>query len=257
SENKKKQMKKMLIIFILLIIIVDIFFEVNFPKINEVSLESDKVKEDIRIIQISDLHDKIIRDDFIEAIKNQNPDFIVITGDLIDRRTSDYNNVYSFIEKLAPFPIYCISGNHDLSHKDVTKFNQELSKRGVIVLNEKSTSYKGIDLYGFEYYSSFNNLKAKTDVFSLALVHNPMDIVEKDTTFDLILSGHTHGGQVRFPFVGAIFIPGQGLFAKYDKGLFQINEKTKLYIDSGLGNTFLPIRFLNRSQVSLIRIYSK
>jgi len=250
-------MKKMLIIFILLIIVVDIFFEVNFPKINEVSLESDKVKEDIRIIQISDLHDKIIRDDFIEAIKNQNPDFIVITGDLIDRRTSDYNNVYSFIEKLAPFPIYCISGNHDLSHKDIAKFNQELSKRGVIVLNEKSTSYKGIDLYGFEYYSSFNNLQAKEDVFSLALVHNPMDIIEKDTTFDLILSGHTHGGQVRLPFVGAIFIPGQGLFAKYDKGLFQINEKTKLYIDSGLGNTFLPIRFLNRSQVSLIRIYSK
>jgi uncharacterized protein len=250
-------MKKILIILILLIVIIDVFFEVNFPKINEVLIESDKLKEEVRIIQISDLHNKYVGDDFIETIKNQNPDFIVITGDLVDRRTSDYNNVYSFIEKLSSFPIYCISGNHDLSHKDVAKFNQELSKRGVVVLNEKSTSYKGIDLYGFEYYSDFDNLQAKNDVFSLALVHNPMDIIEKDTPFDLILSGHTHGGQVRLPFVRAIFIPGQGFFAKYDKGLFQINEKTKLYIDSGLGNTFLPIRFLNRSQASLIRIYSK
>lgn len=249
-------MKKMLIILILLIIL-DVYFEVNFPKINEVSIESNKVKEDIKIIQISDLHDKRIGDDFIETIKNQNPDFIVLTGDLIDRRTTDYSYVYSFIEKLSKFPIYSISGNHDLSHKDIAKFNQELSKRGVTILNEKSISYKGIDLYGFEYYSDFDNLQAKEDVFSLALVHNPMEIIKKNTSFDLILSGHTHGGQIRLPFIGAIFIPGQGFLAEYDKGLFQINEKTKLYIDSGLGNTFLPIRFMNRSQVSLIRIYSK
>jgi uncharacterized protein len=248
-------MKKMLIILILLIVI-DVFFEVNFPKINEVLIESDKVKEEIRIIQISDLHNKNISDNFIETIKNQNPDFIVLTGDLVDRRTDDYNYVYYFIEKLSRFPMYYVSGNHDLSHKDIIKFNQELSKRGVVILDEKNVSYKGIDLYGYGYYSNFNNLKTNEN-FSLALVHNPVEIVEKDIFFDLILSGHTHGGQVRVPFVGAIFIPGQGFFAKYDKGMFQINEKTKLYIDSGIGNTFLPIRFLNRSQVSLIRIYSK
>ncbi|MCF6465949.1 phosphoesterase, partial [Clostridium sp. Cult2] len=63
----------------------------------------------------------------------------------------------------------------------------------------------------------------------------------------------THGGQVRLPIIGAIISPGQGLFPKFDKGVFKIN-KTILYIDSGLGNSILPIRFFNRVQISNITI---
>lgn len=200
---------------------------------------------------------KRFKADLFEKIKEIKPDFIVLTGDLIDKKTKDYNYVYSFIEELIKVnvPVYSVSGNHDLSHKDFKTFNQELVKRGVVVLDEEKISYKGIDIYGLGYYSGFKELEIKENNFSLGLIHDPMD--GKNYNFDLVLSGHTHGGQVRIPFIGAIFIPGQGFFAKYDKGLFEINEKTKLYIDSGLGNTFLPIRFLNQSQISFIRIHSK
>ena len=252
-------MKKMLIIFLILLLIIDVYFEVNFPRINEILIETDKIKEEVRIIQISDLHNKKVGDDFFDKVKKQNPNIIVLTGDLIDRKTKDYSYVYYFIEQLIKInvPIYYVSGNHELSHNDVKVFEQEIFKRGVVLLDEDSATYKEINIYGFGYYSKFEDTELNNDVFSLGLAHNPIDIIEKGIDFDLILAGHTHGGQVRFPFIGAIFIPGQGFFAKYDKGLFDVNSKTKLYIDSGIGNTFLPIRFLNRSQFSLIRIYSK
>lgn len=70
---------------------------------------------------------------------------------------------------------------------------------------------------------------------------------------DLILSGHTHGGQIRLPLIGAVVAPGQGFFPEYDKGIFRIND-TILYIDSGLGNSAAPIRAFNPVQISNIII---
>lgn len=253
-------MNTKLIIAILIIFSLDIVFEVNFPKINEVLIESDKVEEETRIIQISDLHGKKLSEGFLQEIRENNPDIIVLTGDLIDKRTNDYNEVYAVVEALAlnKVPLFYVSGNHDLSHKHVKIFYQELEKRGVTILDDKKTKYKDIDIYGFDYYSDASEMKELEDKFSLLLVHDAFPLIKQGGNgFDLILSGHTHGGQVRAPFFGAIFVPGQGFFALYDKGLFSLNEKTRLYIDSGIGNTFLPLRFLNRSQASLIRIYSK
>jgi hypothetical protein len=263
AQSQKKSMNKffqILIVVVLILLSLDVFFEVNFPKINEISIESDKIKKEIRIIQISDLHGKEFPESIFRKIKEKNPDIIVLTGDLIDEKIKDYSYVYSFIDSLAlnDVPMYYVSGNHDLSHKDVETFNQELMKRGVMILDEDKAEYGEIDIYGLGYYSDPAKLEKPNDNFSLLLIHDAFPIVKQEGMgFDLILSGHTHGGQVRLPFLGAVFVPGQGLFAKYDKGLFNLNEKTRLYIDSGLGNTFLPLRFLNRSQVSLITLYSK
>ena len=77
----------------------------------------------------------------------------------------------------------------------------------------------------------------------------------KDYNIDLMVSGHTHGGQIRLPFIGPIIAPGRGLFPKYDKGIIEI-EDTILYIDSGLGNRLVPIRLFNRVQISNIMIGS-
>lgn len=250
--------KIILTIGILIALSLDVFFEVNFPKINEVLIESDKVEGETRIIQISDLHSQRFAENIFRKIEESSPDIIVLTGDLIDEKTKDYSYVYSFVESLAlnEVPVYYVSGNHDLSHKDAESFKQELSKRGVTVLDDKKTTYKEIDIYGLGHYSDIVKLEKPGERFSLLLVHDAFRII-KEAEFDLILSGHTHGGQVRLPFLGALFVPGQGILAEYDKGLFSLNEKTRLYVDSGLGNTFLPLRFLNRSQISLIRIYSK
>jgi predicted MPP superfamily phosphohydrolase len=93
--------------------------------------------------------------------------------------------------------------------------------------------------------------------FLLFLSHDPMIIRRgkgRERCADLILSGHTHGGQIRIPWLGALYAPTQGMFPKYDKGLFQVDETTKLYICSGLGTSRIPVRFLNRAQATLVKL---
>lgn len=71
--------------------------------------------------------------------------------------------------------------------------------------------------------------------------------------FDFIFSGHTHGGQVRLPLIGALISPGEGFFPNYDSGEFPYKNGI-IYVDSGSGNTFLPLRFLNPIGFSNITI---
>ena len=244
------------------LLIADVFYEVNFPKVNQVEIKTDKIKagEEIKIVQITDLHNKKFFDNqkyIYDRIKEISPDFIVLTGDMIDTNTKNYSYVYSFIDELVKInpKIYYVSGNHELDHKDIDKFNSEIAKRGVTMVDPGFQEYKDIDIYGARYY---NNIPFPKDPsrFSLLLIHDPSFVIDNPDNFNLILSGHTHGGQVRIPFVGAVYVPGHGLFPKYSKGLFKIKDGW-LYIDSGLGNTFLPIRFLDQSQISFIKITSK
>ncbi len=255
--------RMIIIIFVLLFLLVaDVFCEVNFPKVNQVEIKTEKLKagEEIKIVQITDLHNKKFFNDQVQIydkIKEINPDFIVLTGDMVDRKTKDYSYVYSFVGELIKInpKIYYVSGNHELSHGDVDKFNSELMKRGVIMIDPGFQEYKDMDIYGTRYYNDIPSLRDPSR-FSLLLVHDPSFVINNPDNFDLILSGHTHGGQARIPLIGAVYAPGQGLFPRYNKGLFKIADSW-LYIDSGLGNTFFPIRFLNQSQISFIEITSE
>ncbi|WP_255259575.1 hypothetical protein [Lentibacillus sp. CBA3610] len=100
---------------------------------------------------------------------------------------------------------------------------------------------------------AFKNLRS--EYYTILLSHAP-DITKQYQSIpaDLILSGHTHGGQIRLPFIGALLAPGQVLFPKLDRGTFPLDPEQYLYIDSGLGTTRLPVRFFNQSQMSLVTI---
>ena len=101
----------------------------------------------------------------------------------------------------------------------------------------------------------YENISEKE--YNLLLSHSPNKPINYlNKNIDLILSGHTHGGQVRIPIIGGVLAPGQGLFPKYDKGLYKIGN-TSLYIDSGLGNSLLPIRMFNRVQISNIEVLAE
>ncbi len=69
----------------------------------------------------------------------------------------------------------------------------------------------------------------------------------------LVMAGHTHGGQVRLPFLGAIIVPGQGFFPELDYGLFS-SGNTTMVINGGLGESVLPVRFFNRPEIVLITL---
>ncbi len=258
-------------------IAVNICFEVNFPKINRVVIESEKIPPDteIKILQISDFHNWHSTDDhqkLLKKIRQLNPDLIVITGDLIDRKTSNFNNVYLLVQKLVKINrhTYFVCGNHEWARakSQTQSFLSGLSDRGVQVLNNEYVVWNkeelSINICGVDYPDKKRASLDKatkdinTELFTLLLAHAPAIIDKPEITrTDLIICGHTHGGQVRLPFTGAIVAPNQGFFPAYDKGIYNIGSNTTLYIDSGLGTSALPVRFFNRSQISFIRLTGK
>lgn len=263
-------LKSVIFILVILVVIGVIYFEVNCPKISKTSFKTSKLPLDtsLKILQISDAHvgNFTKKVDLLKDIKTLEPDIIVITGDLIDRRTSDFNNAYKFVEELVSVnpQVYFVSGNHERDNDRTEDFLQGLKKRNVVILNNRNTTIdiKGtlINICGVDdFHTGYSNLGLASKginekLYTILLSHSPGIVKERYLPADLVLSGHTHGGQVRFPIIGGIVAPGQGLFPKLQKGIYNLDHGKYLYIDSGLGTSSLPLRFLNRSQVSFLII---
>ncbi|RYG73019.1 metallophosphoesterase [Lentibacillus lipolyticus] len=241
-------------------------------KRREVTFYSKKLpkNENLTILQISDLHNRVFGSDngrLINIVADSNPDIIVLTGDLIDRRTETFAHVFSLVERLAAIHpnIYFVTGNHEWGNPATSTFLDGLRERHVTILDNRNVKITkngvNLNLAGVADASTkYANLEdafrqLDTSHYTVLLSHTP-GITEMDEQIpaDLILSGHTHGGQVRFPLIGALVSPDRGLFPKLDKGTYRLGPDRSLYIDSGLGTTRLPIRFLNQSQLSLITI---
>ena len=93
-------------------------------------------------------------------------------------------------------------------------------------------------------------------LFTMLLSHRPEQFeayVEKE--MDLVFTGHAHGGQIRVPFVGGLFAPGQGTLPTYTAGMFEKNE-TKMVISRGLGNSEFPLRIFNLPEIILVELKS-
>jgi len=254
-----------------------LYVEVNLPKVNRVVISSEKLSPgtEIKILQISDFHNWHPNDNhqkLLQQIRQLNPDLIVITGDLIDRKTTDFNNVYTMSRELVQINqhTYYVCGNHEWAraHSKAQAFLSGLANCGVKILDNEHVVWSKdqlvMNICGVNYYpkGSSNLNKAteaiNTELFTLLLAHAP-DVVEMPaiTRTDLVVCGHTHGGQIRLPLLGAIIAPDQGFLPTYDKGIYHITPRTSLYIDSGLGTSALPIRIFNRSQISLITVTGK
>ena len=97
-------------------------------------------------------------------------------------------------------------------------------------------------------------LVKEEDRYVILLSHRPelFDCyVENDV--DLIFSGHAHGGQLRIPFIGGIVAPNQGVFPKYDAGVFT-EDNTNMVVSRGVGNSIIPLRVNNRPEVVLVEL---
>lgn len=244
----------------------------NF-KVRRINLRSDKITSTIKITQISDFHsnDSIDMDRLSAEIRDFNPDIIVLTGDIIDRQDKELIVARKLIDSIKSFGknIYFIKGNHEVDNTLYNQLKAIIESSGIKVLEDDISlvEIKGnyINIIGLSYFDDRNvqiyrniykNITESSYMyaFNLLLVHSPNKIRGLiDGREDLILSGHTHGGQIRIPLIGSIIAPGQGFLPELDKGLYKIDNSI-LYIDSGLGNSFLPIRALNPVQFTNITI---
>ncbi len=229
-----------------------------------------------KIVQISDIHSDIAPGLF-DAIKGEDPDIIVSTGDLV-HHGGDYKSVVAFCGRLAGIaPVYAVTGNHDIWRGDYMDMERELSDAGVYTLHSDNVDLRRGDsqiaLYGIDDPLSVTTHHIKDfldrespklkpfDGYRILLFHraNWLDYF-KDFGFDLILSGHMHGGQVRIPGVGGFIAPRSSwsdkksmLFPRYVGGLYEF-EKTKMIVSRGLGNPMVVPRVFNRRELVSITL---
>lgn len=260
----KEKMILLIFIFLVVILVRYIYIQTKFAKENRVNLESNKIKGEIRITQISDFHSNKLRnlDYLLEKIKLFNPNFIILTGDINDYgEIKKFNKAVFLLDKISSLGINTIyiTGNHEESGGMTEEFIEEVKKRDIYFLHNSSivyeTSENRIYFYGTGFYDfSYKNFNPIDNGVNIVLCHNSKFVRNKnDGREDFVFSGHTHGGQIRLPVIGALFAPGEGILPKYSKGIYNYNN-TVFYIDSGLGNTKFDLRFLDQIQFSNITI---
>ncbi len=258
-------------IIVFLLIAIYIRIEISVFKVKVVKIAQNKVNlsRPIKIIQISDYHDNklINKNRLIRRIKRVNPDIIALTGDIISANTTDFTKTIHFLKdilKISP-NVYSVGGNHELRNIDGDEFKQQLKDIGIedIEYSSRTVNIDGMDInlcgipFNTNKYPKDEWQSKNSALFTVLLSHSPKTAIEYDgLLYDLALTGHMHGGQVRIPFVGAVVTPYGGLFPKYNKGLYELMDRW-VYVDSGLGNSTYPLRTFNRVQISYIQIMNE
>jgi len=214
--------------------------------------------EGFRIVQLSDFHiDPFFLTDLLrEAVQTANrlqPDLIVLTGDYI---TEEGDAIFELTPLLAGlnarYGVYTILGNHDIRKRRRLKAVQTgLREINLPILNNQGFTLgvgegqlylAGLDdgLWGRpNLKAALAKLPKATPVVLLAHEPDPVEQYARDPRITLQLSGHTHGGQIRLPLVGAPYLPELGY--KYVQGLYRVNS-TWLYTNRGIGSIRLPVR---------------
>ena len=255
------------------------YIEPKLLKVKEQRITTHKLtlEEPLKIVQFSDVHlgkDYSFTDfkRIITKVNALNPDLVIFTGDLIDDNKT-FTEVEKVIELLkmveSTYGNYAVYGNHDHGGNGTRRYAKIMKESGFRLLvneNETITLKNGekIHLIGIDdiilsrpdFEAAFKGIETKG--YKLFISHAP-DVVDRlpsEGVVDLQLSGHSHGGQVRLPIVGAPFTVPYG--RKYIKGLYEVSEREGmlLYVNSGIGTSQLPYRFLNPPEITLFLIES-
>ncbi len=262
--------------------VVFLYLQNNILTTRKITVEKKSLPKSFdstKILQISDLHSKRFgrgQKKIAKKIKELNPDLIVITGDIIDRRRFD---IYPVIELLSAIkdvsPIYYSPGNHEGWSGRYDEVKAILNRFSINILENKSISQakggeqifiNGILDPSFDLPEGSGVAKSNTqtekylktfsmgDGFNITLCHRPEAIDSApDLMGDIVFSGHVHGGQVRLWPLGGLYAPGQGILPKYDSGRYEI-KNTTLIVSRGLGNSLFPFRVFNLPQLLLVEL---
>lgn len=226
--------------------------------INETDIILNNLKKPLKIVQISDIHvGTIYNSRLIQKITMQinqiKPDYVFITGDLVDGSGPLRSDIYKKIDKIQA-PIFFVTGNHE-NYVGLEKVLEILNQTKIKVLKDEKIETEDLQIIGLNFKERKNNLKILLSSFkintkkpSIILAHNPNIIQEtRILEANLQLSGHTHNGQI-FPFnyIVKIFYP-------HIKGLYQI-DKTMLYVSPGTGTWGPPMRLGSQNEITILNL---
>jgi len=289
---KKIKFKKFIIILIIFtlcvcsILLYSRFISTKGLVVKEYKIVNEKITDNfhgLKIVHLSDIHygttiNKAELIKVVNKINKINPDIVIFTGDLLDEDTNlpkDYDKeLIDILSKInSTVGKYAINGNHDYKFKS---FNNIIEQSGFINLNDtydqiykNGTNYiliSGIstNLHGDktieEKLESTTTLlneipeEEKNNIYKILITHEPDIIDAINIDYDLVLAGHSHNGQVKIPFAGAIITPE--LSKKYYDEHYTI-DNTELYISGGLGTSKVKFRFMNKPSINFYRITNK
>ena len=252
------------------------FIEPDLLRVIHYDFPHSKIQgQPIKVVQFSDTH---IGDFFtieelqkvVDKINEQEADLVLFTGDLMDDASvypgsiEEIGTVLSNIQ--SKFGNYAVFGNRDYGG-GAERFYEELMESAgfhVLLNNHETITVNGttLSLFGADdaligYYDAKQTMQGiEEENFNLLLVHEP-DLVDDfiDYPVDLVVAGHSHGGQVYIPFVGPLLTTT--LAEKYVRGLYEINEDLSLYVNTGIGNTRVPFRLFNVPQITVFYLTSE
>ncbi|WP_276420872.1 metallophosphoesterase [Lactococcus garvieae] len=279
SKKPKNKTKRVLLsllsLFILLIIALPFYawkVEPFLVHVNHVELGKKNDRTPLNVVQISDLqvseyYETNRLDKVIEKVNAQKPDILLFTGDLFDNYSKYPEQRAPMIEKLKAFKAnigkYAVWGNHDYGGGAVRVYEDVMSAGGFTVLRNQGETLTlsdgrqvflgGLDdsLLGNPSVSDTLAYRQNYD-YAITMTHEP-DVADAfiGTDTQLVLAGHSHGGQVWIPFY-----PIKNVLAeKYTRGLYQLDAITQLYVNTGIGTTSIHARFGVIPEVTQFTIY--
>ncbi len=256
---------------IIILFIYSAFIEPSILIVKNINFRDNKIKNNLKIVLFSDTHFNAFYGEYqmqkiVEKINAENPDIIIFSGDLMDSYSSSPPNTTYIIEHLknlnAKIAKYSIYGNHDYGgkaekvYKDIMEDSGfELLKNQIKFNDDVGICIVGIDDYIFGKPNKSILNETNENYYNILITHEP-DLVDKLNidNVNLILSGHTHGGQVKIPFITKYVLPYGG--RNYVDGLYSFENKikTKLYVTTGIGLSQIRLRFLNPPEIIVFNI---
>ena len=251
-------------VFASAVLVVYGYFDAQKIRVNHLEIATEHVlpgEGKLRIVQISDVHVGIIvREDrlnnLLQRIREARPDIIVSTGDLLD---GELDNIMADAERFAQIPVkygkFAVLGNHEY-YAGLERSIEFTEAAGFKLLRDEFVEVAGITIFGEDDITGrkrgeakkkdafFKALAEKRDGFVLLLKHQPH--VDKGASFNLQLSGHTHGGQL-YPF--GFFV--RFYFSKIS-GLHELAPGKLLYVSRGAGTWGPPVRVFAPPEITVI-----
>lgn len=287
SKEKKKNKRRavlnylavlcsILLLALIALVVVNIIanqsFEVSFYEI-----QSEKVSDLIRVVELSDLHNAEFGEknsELVEKIETLHPDLIFFCGDMINKHDTDYSVLFELSDQLAEIaPIYACFGNHDYTTYlvDDREMKDKMRAHNINILSNQAEMVKvknttiqliaiseGIDQFDIETNTCKKFLQglAPTNNLRICLTHYPELFKEKllNWGIDIAFTGHAHGGHIRLPYIGGLYSNGEGFLPKFTSGVQTVADGTRVVISRGLGNHNPIPRINNKPELVVVDI---
>lgn len=273
---KKQEARVLAVVLFFTILAIYGLLEANLIEVVELVFYDEDIPQEfnnLKIVFISDIH--CSRHNTPERLKHltaevnkQKPDIILMAGDYVESGMEDLEGCFKSLSNMhAPLGVYGVLGNHDHFGGRAEATYRNMIKAGIQPLDNNVTwIHKGnakIKIGGVgDLWHDFQDIDPTLENvgeqdFIILLSHNPDYAEELDTDLiDLMLSGHTHGGQINLLGLWAPYSNSR-YGQKYVKGLTEARNSLKVYVTRGVGTTVVPVRLFSKPEITVITLKTK